>query len=131
MILSYFTIENYRSITTAYKLDLSQRTVLLGKNNMGKTNIIKAINLGMKILNNIGNGYFRNGKIHKFSYDWRLDYPVDLQKNRRLKKKTTSIRMDFELTDVEKNELVGGYYHVGCKNFCCGYKTFTQILQIP
>lgn len=50
MELSFVSISNYRSITDAYKLDLSNLTVLLGKNNEGKTNIIKAITLGIHVL---------------------------------------------------------------------------------
>ena len=50
MQLSYFTVQNYRSITDAYKLNMSELTVLLGKNNKGKTNIIRAIILGMRVL---------------------------------------------------------------------------------
>ena len=50
MKLSYVSVSNYRSITDAYKIDLSNLTVLIGKNNEGKTNIIRAIKLGMEII---------------------------------------------------------------------------------
>jgi len=32
MQLTYFTVSNYRSITNAYKLDLQNMTILIGKN---------------------------------------------------------------------------------------------------
>lgn len=52
MNLSYFTVSNYRSITDAYKIDLQNLTVLIGKNNEGKSNLINSLNLAMNILKN-------------------------------------------------------------------------------
>ena len=103
MQLTYISIQNYRSITGGYKLDLSDLTVLLGKNNMGKTNIIRAINLGMEILNNMDTLHRRN-KIPKQLYEWHEDFPISLQTNRKIKNKKTTIRMDFTLTDQETCE---------------------------
>ena len=42
MKLSAFSVTNYRSITSANKIKLDDLTILLGKNNEGKSNIIKA-----------------------------------------------------------------------------------------
>ena len=98
MQLTYISIQYYRSITDAYKLDLSDLTVLLGKNNMGKTNIIKAINLGMEILKNM-NVLSKRKKVMKQLYDWHEDFPISLQTAKKLKKKNTTIRMDFTLTE--------------------------------
>ena len=103
MQLTYISIQNYRSITNAYKLDLSDLTVLLGKNNMGKTNIIKAICLGMDILNNM-DVFHRRKKITKQFYEWHEDFPISLQNAKRIKKKCTSIRMDFTLDESETLE---------------------------
>lgn len=100
MQLAYVSISNYKSITDAYKLDLSNITVLLGKNNKGKTNIIKAIILGMDILNNMS-GLYKRKRIIKQLYDWHEDFPITLQNSKRLKNKETSIRMDFTLNDEE------------------------------
>ena len=41
MKLVSFSVTNYRSITKAHKISLGQYTVLLGKNNEGKSNIEK------------------------------------------------------------------------------------------
>ena len=60
MNLSYISITNYRSITGAYKIDMSNLTVLLGQNNEGKTNIIRAIKLGMSIIQDIKVGFLFN-----------------------------------------------------------------------
>lgn len=110
MKLYYVSITNYRSITEAYKIDLSNLTVLLGKNNEGKTNIIKAINLGMEILHNV-DAYHR-GRVLYRPYEWNEDFPISLQANNRLKNKNTTIRFDFKLNDDEKKEFyekIGSY----------------------
>ncbi len=106
MQLTYVTISNYRSITSAYKIDLSNLTVLLGKNNEGKTNIIRAIKLGMDILQNIDMFYPKKRLVRRFGYEWHLDYPLSLQ-NARKEDKSTAIRFDFNLTPVETQELYG------------------------
>lgn len=103
MQLSYITISFYRSITDAYKIDLSNLTVLLGKNNEGKTNIIKAINLGMHILQNM-DLYSRRKFISKQIYDWHEDFPISLQKSKRLQNKQTVIRFDFLMNESETDD---------------------------
>lgn len=50
MKLISFSITNYRSITTAHKIEISNLTVLVGKNNEGKSNILNALNTAMMTL---------------------------------------------------------------------------------
>lgn len=45
MKLSDFSVNNYRSITTARKIPTKNMTVLVGKNNEGKSNILSALAL--------------------------------------------------------------------------------------
>ena len=104
MKLSYISISNYRSITSAYKIALNELTVLIGKNNEGKTNILKAINMGMSIISNAGS-ILRRKNISKQLYDWYEDFPINLQNSKKLKKKNTSIRMDFEMSNEELQKL--------------------------
>jgi len=104
MKLSYISISYYRSITSAYKIALNELTVLIGKNNEGKTNILKAINMGMSIISNAGS-ILRRKIISKQIYDWYEDFPINLQNSKKLKKKNTSIRMDFEMSNEELQKL--------------------------
>lgn len=99
MQLTYFTVSNYRSITNAYKLDLQNMTILIGKNNEGKSNLIKALNLAMEIVRFSGN--FRRRIISHQLYVWRDDFPVGLQNKPKLKNKSTEFRLDFKLNDEE------------------------------
>ena len=50
MKLSDFSVVNYRSITTARKIKTNNMTVLVGKNNEGKSNILRALTLAMDIM---------------------------------------------------------------------------------
>lgn len=104
MKLSKISISYFRSITDAYKIDLDNLTVLIGKNNEGKTNVIKAILLAMNVLQEI-DLYGRRRIVSKRLYDWNEDFPISLQNSKKLKNKSTKIRLDFLLTDQESREL--------------------------
>ena len=122
MKLSYITIANFRSITNAYKIDMSNLTVLLGKNNEGKTNIIRAIKLGMNIIQDIEMYYPRRKIMRRLGYDWHEDFPIALQGSRKLKDKKTSIRFDFQLTAEETSELsarIGSNINCALSIFIC------------
>lgn len=105
MKLSYVTIKNYRSITDAYKIDMSNLTVLLGKNNEGKTNIIRAVKLGMSIIQDIEMFYPKRRMLRRTYYDWHEDFPIALQNSKKITDKKTLIRFDFQLSEIESTEL--------------------------
>lgn len=50
MRLVEFSVTNFRSITRAYKMPFKDITILVGKNNEGKSNLLNALNICMKIL---------------------------------------------------------------------------------
>lgn len=108
MQLTYFTVSNYRSITNAYKLDLQNMTILIGKNNEGKSNLIKALNLAMEIVR--FSSLYRRRSIPHQLYIWREDFPVGLQTKKSLKNKNTKFRLDFRL---DEEEIVSFYESVG------------------
>ena len=60
MRLADFSVVNYRSITTARKIKTNNMTVLVGKNNEGKSNILRALTLAMDIMK-ICTTYLRQG----------------------------------------------------------------------
>lgn len=104
-----FSVTNYRSITQAYKIPISEITVLIGKNNEGKSNMLKALNVSMEILrihgSNRRSAYLNSLARRRrsgMSYDWERDFPISIQ-NR--KTNTQSIfRLEFELTEDEVAE---------------------------
>lgn len=112
MELVNFSVTNYRSITTAYKVSVSNTTVLIGRNNEGKSNLLKALDVGMKSLQRHAIEARRGRAISRNmawrdsqSYDWERDFPINLQL--RTSGTQTIIRLEFLLTEDEINEFKG------------------------
>lgn len=99
MKLVSFSITNFRSITKAHKIALGQYTVLLGKNNEGKSNISNALNIAMNILvTHSSKRRFYMGRV----YEWSRDFPVHLQT--RKSNVQSRFRMEFLLNEKELDE---------------------------
>ena len=117
MKLVSFSVENYRSITTARKIPLSQYSLLVGANNEGKSNILHALTLAMNALverrrqisytggGRIPVGPLRRslGRYRRTRYDWDKDFPVGKQKSVNSDGAST-ITLEFELTEEEVQE---------------------------
>ena len=107
MKLVSFTVNNYRSITSANKVAISDITILVGKNNEGKSNLLRAINLSMTVLR-----YYKEidlRRIHTL-YDWETDYPVSLQ-NAKKKNKESEFTLEFELSSNEVQDFKNKFRH--------------------
>lgn len=116
MKLVSFSVENFRSITTARKIPLSDYSLLVGANNEGKSNILHALNIAMNALVDWHRQVRRtsDGKLirrpstvlgsrFRGAYNWDVDYPISKQKT-ATKNSTTNIVLDFELSEDEINE---------------------------
>jgi len=106
MNISSIQIKNYRSISDA-KLSLKDVTVILGKNNEGKSNILMAINVAITALQ-VHAAIKRRPIRYRLrqdneSYEWERDYPVNKQKGDKRKKKSIFI-LDFTLDNNEIDE---------------------------
>ena len=110
MKLIGFSAKNYRSISTAYKLPLTDYTVIVGPNNEGKSNILKGLGLALTLLTGSKQQRFRrpglmsysNRDFDRFDYNWERDYPINLQDiepNGR-----SEFTCEFELSDAELEE---------------------------
>lgn len=106
MKLASFSVINYRSITNARKIQTNNMTVLVGKNNEGKSNILRALTLAMDIMKMYSvnprmlmaaNRYLR-GK-----YSWERDYPIALQEANP--NGYSSVDLTFELSDDEISDI--------------------------
>lgn len=103
MKLSDFSVVNYRSITTARKIKTNNMTVLVGKNNEGKSNILRALTLAMDIMKIYSKDpcslqiavrpYLKN------HYSWEKDYPISLQEKNP--NGWSSIDLNFELDEQD------------------------------
>ena len=117
MKLVSFSVENYRSITTARKIPLSDYSLLIGANNEGKSNILHALTLAMNALVDWQRQVRRtvDGKIirnwrgptsrrhERFRYDWDTDFPVGKQRKAN-PSSATNVILEFELDEGEIQE---------------------------
>ncbi len=117
MKLVAFSVKNYRSIIEAYKLSLGNYTVLVGPNNEGKSNILRAIALSLKLLTR-GRAYRRTPRAavryyrtsFQFDYEWPRDFPISLQT--RTPNGRSQFTLEFELTQEDFHIF---YQQVGVK----------------
>jgi putative ATP-dependent endonuclease of OLD family len=104
--LSYFSVTNYRSITAAHKIKVSDATVLIGKNNEGKSNLLRSLEVAMTILQRHAkySGLRRalRTSYDEGPYDWNRDFPVQLQ-NRKSGTQTV-FKLNFSLDGNDVNE---------------------------
>ena len=98
MQLVNFSVTNYRSITKAHKINLQNITVLVGRNNEGKSNILMALNVAMETMMQHAN----HANVHERLYDWQRDFPVQLQQRRN--NLDSIFRLNFRLNHDENTE---------------------------
>lgn len=104
MELVSFSVSNYRSITSAYKLPIRRPTVLIGPNNEGKSNILRAMVASLQFLTTLGGVRLRNDRITstirpRDIYDWSRDFPVSLQS--KSPDGETVFDLEFRLSESE------------------------------
>lgn len=109
MKLNSIQIQNYRSIIKTQRLPLEDGlTVILGPNNEGKSNLLRAIVLAMECLRSVRmpiNPVFREKdgpyfRLARDSYDWESDFPQKLQEKQP--DGHTVLTLEFDLTDEER-----------------------------
>lgn len=108
MKLVKFSVTNFRSITKAHKIDLEETCILIGKNNEGKSNLLRALNIAMNALarqSKRERAYISRGpwdREESVGFKWKRDFPIAYQDNPGNKK--TTMRLEFELNQDEIDE---------------------------
>jgi putative ATP-dependent endonuclease of OLD family len=108
MRLVSFSVENYRSITRAERINVGQATVLVGPNNEGKSNLVRGLVMAAEILTTSGpysfisSGAIVRPRVNRSGYSWSRDFPMQLREKKPEGK--TVVELDFELTDLEVAE---------------------------
>ena len=122
MDLIEFSVTNYRSITVAHKIKLYDTTVLVGKNNEGKSNLLNALNVAMTIMMNHSN---RIPRVRVIDYDWGRDFPIQYQERKqgldsifKLKFRLKSEEMDefHSITSIRGNDEIPILIKIGKDN---------------
>ena len=112
MELVNFSVTNFRSITKAHKVSVSDTTVLIGRNNEGKSNLLRALDVAMTSLQRhalehrhgrIGGRHF--SRRDEKTFFWERDFPINLQE--RKSGTQTIIRLEFLLNNDEIEEFKG------------------------
>ena len=114
MKLIRFSVERYRSIIKRSYFSVFDKTVLIGPNNEGKSNILRALVCALNILELFATSprmIKRDGKTITYSppflgrvenYLWENDYPISLQRSRGAKENKKSIFiLEFQLNERE------------------------------
>jgi len=104
MKLIEFEIANYRNITRPVKISLGQYNVIIGKNNEGKSNILRALDCAMKILLDEIEGETQTTRArtrHFSSYNPLIDFPVAKHYGRE---KETRFILKFYFDDNDRND---------------------------
>ncbi|UTO18152.1 AAA family ATPase [Acinetobacter sp. Z1] len=121
MKLTKFTIKNFRSITDGSEINLTDYSVLVGKNNEGKTTVLLALKMAMDALISHGrSGTTRNRFLlsrRDNRYEWERDFPISLQNKSRIKK-VTIFRLYFELDVSEQAEFKRVIKSISNKSLC-------------
>lgn len=106
MKLYSFSATNYRSIKEAHKIHINDMTILVGKNNEGKSNLLEALSLSMKIIKNSRIVSKRPFRDRPYSmdrggsyYSWDRDFPVSLRERKGTKE--TIFKLEFLLDENE------------------------------
>lgn len=109
MELVNFSVQNFRSITKAHKVSVSDTTILIGRNNEGKSNLLRALDVAMTSLQRhaMGQSSYRSNTRYPSRRDekiffWDRDFPINLQE--RKSGTQTIIRLEFLLDGDEIKE---------------------------
>jgi predicted ATPase len=106
MRLVSFSVQNYRSITKANRIEVGDSTVLVGPNNEGKSNILRALVTAMEVLTTGNRVLGLRGarvalplSISRSGYQWEEDFPILLQSTKP--DGFSSLSLEFKL-DAEE-----------------------------
>lgn len=104
-----FTVKNYRSIVEAHKIILDNYNVMLGKNNEGKSNILRALSVCLSCINDYRHFKYmayRDYKIYNKTYDWENDFPINLRNRKNGRKSIFELELYLdgkELSNFNNN----------------------------
>lgn len=107
MRLRKFYVKSYRSIIEATLDNIDNYCVMVGPNNAGKSNLLKAIFISLSIaLNGNFSAAIRKRRQYKYmykgsAYDWHRDIPKSLLNDER---SSTIFKLTFEFDELEKEE---------------------------
>jgi len=101
-----FTVKNYRSIVGAKSIPIGPTTILVGPNNEGKSNLLRALATALRILTELmtreGPASFSTRIVRPYLrgiYSYDQDFPLKLQDEEKTGR--TTLTLEFQLDDKE------------------------------
>lgn len=112
MKISKFEVNNFRSIISPEAIEFNQYNVIIGVNNIGKSNLINALVLALKLVKQSSYMKVLRGdrrglvSIDRNQYNRERDFPKNIKNGER---KNTIFKLTFQLDEEEKDELYNKY----------------------
>ncbi|MBO4858436.1 MAG: AAA family ATPase [Treponema sp.] len=114
MRLKGVSITNFRSIKSTGYISLESKSIIIGPNNEGKSNILQGIVIAVTRIfgrdNTSRRIIYSRSRDDSLIYDWERDFPLDLQENES--KGKTVFKLFFDLNKQECDDLS---YAIGLK----------------
>ena len=115
MKLTYFSIQDFRSIAKAKFEELATVAILIGPNNEGKSNVLRALHSCLTLLadedmslrpsTTLGGSKVIRVRYDRDTYDWAADFPVG--KQAKSPDGDSVFELHFELTEDEQATFLG------------------------
>lgn len=110
MRLVKFSARNFRSITDTHVIELGSWTVLVGPNNEGKSNLLRALAVALSNLKTLRTRFRLGSSVEdrrgawgsSIGYSWTEDFPIGLQESKP--DGESVFRLWFSLSESEKRE---------------------------
>lgn len=99
MKLVAFSVQNYRSIKSTPRLELTEMTVLVGPNNEGKSNLLNALICALRLAQDAPGGNRQRLSPRRLPYNYDRDFPVSLREGSS--ETVTKFSLEFELDDLD------------------------------
>jgi putative ATP-dependent endonuclease of the OLD family len=105
--LKRFKVSNYRSIRSTPLIKVSTNLTIIGPNNEGKSNLVRALVTGLELLEEHASGPRRMGAARlslvskSRAYEWVRDFPIDRQEKLTLE---TEFKLEFHLDESDRAE---------------------------
>lgn len=107
MRLKRFKVKNYRSINSAPSINVATNLTIIGPNNEGKSNLVRALVTGLGLLEEHAEAPRRFGAARTSSfarsrlYEWARDFPIGQQDAGDGR---TEFKLEFDLDPDDQNE---------------------------
>lgn len=105
MKLESFQVNYFRSIKNSEPIPLNSKTIIVGKNNEGKSNYLKALNIALSVLLDRRRIEIlmrrKRYSLDDSIYNWERDYPINLQNKKKQPNTKFILTFNLENKDVE------------------------------